>query len=146
MFFVARLVGTYTHNLEQTTRLAIPAKMRAELGKEFMLARSPSGEPCLLVYSFEDWDDVMASVNDQDASEELTFIQRSIYADAEIVSLDKYGRISVPKRFLEAAGLEHEVVLLGTGFHLELWSPEEFEKMQQRIRAVIGEKKIYLKK
>lgn len=146
MIVVARLFGRFTHNLEQKTRLAIPAKLRAELGNSFVLTVSPSGEKCLRAYTFEDWDFVMDKLNDQPSSEELTIMQRLIYLDTVSVSLDKYGRISIPTEFLEAVGIEHEVFMLGTGFHLELWNPEEFKKMEAQTRARMENKKIFLNK
>lgn len=146
MIVVARLLGMYTHSLEQQNRLAIPAKLRSELGKSFVLTVSPSGERCLLAYKYEDWDDVMEKLNDQPSSEELTFTQRSIYLNSVSVSLDKNGRISIPIRFMEAVGLKDEVCILGTGFRLELWDQKEFEKMTEQTRARMENKKIYLNK
>lgn len=142
---MARLFGRFNHNLEQKNRLAIPAKLRSELGKSFVLTVSTS-ERCLRAYTFEDWDFVMEKLNDQPSSEELTTIQRLIYMKTVSVSLDKYGRISIPIEYLEEVGIEHEVFMLGTGFHLELWSPEEYKKMEQKTMEDMKNKKVFLNK
>ncbi len=139
-------MGTYTHNLDQKNRLAIPAKLRAELGDSFVLTFSPSGERCLLAYAFEDWDDVMQKLLDQPSSEDLMLRQRNIYMNSDKIDLDAQGRMTIPTRFMEKAGFTREVFMLGTGFHLELWDPEEFQKMLERNKEIMENQITYLNK
>ena len=146
MAVVTRLFGSFTHNLDQQNRLAIPAKLRAELGDSFVLTISPSGERCLLAYTFEDWDDVMQKLSDQPASEELMLKQRYIYMDTVKADLDSHGRVTIPTQFMEKAGFQSEVLMLGVGSRMELWDPEEFRQMQERTRARIENQKIYFNK
>ena len=48
---------------------------------------------------------------------------------ASRVSLDASDRILISKRLIEHAGLNKEVVLLGTGNSVELWSKTEYDKL-----------------
>ena len=143
---VARLFGAYTHNLDQKNRLAIPAKLRAELGDSFVLTLSPSGEKCLLAYTFEDWDDVMRDFLSQPSSEDQMLRQRKLYMNTDKMDLDAQGRMTIPTRLMEQAGFRREVYMLGSGYHLEFWDPEEFEKMLERNKERMDSQKTYLNK
>jgi MraZ protein len=44
----------------------------------------------------------------------------------EEVELDRAGRILIPDRLVQFAGLEHEVVLLGVRDHLEIWDAKRW--------------------
>ena len=48
--------------------------------------------------------------------------------DRAIVEPDgKVGRISVPKKLLEAIGVNKEVVFSGNDYKIEIWAREKFE-------------------
>lgn len=136
-------MGTYTHNLEQKNRLAIPSKFRSELGESFVLTVSPSGERCLLAYTFEDWDDVMQKLVSEEPSENTVLRQRMIYMNTERIDIDSKGRMTIPMRFMEKVGLKNEVLMLGDGFHLELWDPQEFEQMLGHYKDQMENQKTY---
>ena len=138
-----RIMGTYTHNLDQKNRLAIPAKIRAELGESFILTVSPNGERCLLAYTFDGWDRVMERINDQPSSEELMLTQRFIYMNSDKIDLDGQGRMTIPAQFMQAAGFQKEVRILGVGERVEFWDPNEFRAMEERNRALMQSRKIY---
>ncbi|MBR5618429.1 MAG: hypothetical protein IKW76_01695 [Clostridia bacterium] len=143
---MARLMGTYTHNLDQQNRLAIPTKVRAELGDSFVLTVSPSGEDCLLAYSFEDWDDVMQKLIDEEPSEFTMIRQRMISINTVRADIDAKGRITIPTRFMEKAGFREEVYMLGNGYHLELWAPDKFDEMLSRYKDFTENQKTYFYK
>jgi len=42
--------------------------------------------------------------------------------------LDSAGRINIPKRMMEFAGLEKDVILVGLGNRLEIWDPSNYEE------------------
>lgn len=137
------MMGAYTHNLDQKNRLAIPAKIRAELGDSFVLTVSPSGEQCLLAYTFDGWDSVMARINDQPSSEDLMLTQRFIYMHSDKIDLDSQGRMTIPAAFMQEAGFRKEVHILGVGERVEFWDPEIFRRMQERNREIMQSKKIF---
>ena len=120
---MTRIMGEYTHNLDQKNRLQIPAKMRTELGESFVLTVSPNGDQCLLAYAFEDWDFVMEQLSNEVPSRETMNRQRMIYMNTDKIDLDAQGRMTIPTRFMEKAGFKQEVYMLGCGTHLELWDP-----------------------
>ena len=143
---VARLFGAYTHNLDQKNRLAIPAKLRSELGDSFVLTLSPCGERCLLAYTFDDWDDVMQDYLSEPSSEDQMLRQRKLYMNTDRMDLDSQGRMTIPARFVELAGFRREVFMLAVGYHVEFWDPEEYQKMLVEKKDRMDSQKGYLKR
>lgn len=131
MVIVAELMGNYTHNLDQKNRLAIPAKLREELGECFVLYIPQNGDRCLFGYSLEDWKVLMDKLNDQPVTRRLTREQRFVHLNSDRVEVDKQGRFTIPPRFMEHAGFEHEVFILGAGKRVEFWEPSRWAEMEQ---------------
>ena len=50
------LIGTYFHNVDEKGRLAVPSKMRTELGDPFYITCLTSD--CLCIYSEDEWQEV----------------------------------------------------------------------------------------
>ena len=50
------------------------------------------------------------------------------FAQTEAIDLDRSGRILIPERLLQFAGLQHEVVMIGVRDHLELWDAGRWQQ------------------
>ncbi len=50
-------------------------------------------------------------------------LRRQIYSYAELVSVDKVGRILVPQFLRDSVELGNEAMLVGAGNYFEIWSP-----------------------
>ncbi|MFO0865191.1 MAG: division/cell wall cluster transcriptional repressor MraZ [Gemmataceae bacterium] len=61
------------------------------------------------------------------ADGEARVFRRLFFAQMEAADLDKAGRIIVPPRLAQLAGLGREVVLLGVRDHLELWDADKWK-------------------
>jgi MraZ protein len=59
---------------------------------------------------------------------EARVFRRLFFPQIEAVDLDKSGRVLLPERLVEFAGLQHEVVLLGVRDHLELWDAGRWQQ------------------
>ena len=59
---------------------------------------------------------------------EARVFRRLFFAQMENVDVDKAGRVLVPERLLEYAGVKHEVALIGVRDHLELWDAERWQQ------------------
>ena len=85
----------------------------------------------------------MEKLNDQPSSGELMLTQRFIYMNSDKIELDAQGRMTIPARFMDAAGFSREVFMLGAGSRVELWDPEEFRRMEERTRERMQNQKTY---
>ena len=58
---------------------------------------------------------------------EARVFRRLFFAQMEAVDIDKAGRVLIPDRLVDFAGLKHEVVLIGVRDHLELWDAQRWQ-------------------
>ena len=126
--------GVSTLNLDSKGRLAIPAKHRELLSvmseNRVMITLNPEG--CLLIYPKIEWLPVYEQLRKLSGTQ--AGIARVILGFAEELELDSAGRILVPTKLRELAGLDKEVALVGQGNKFELWSEQaHLAKIRQTI-------------
>jgi MraZ protein len=51
-------------------------------------------------------------------------LRRLIFSNAELVEVDKIGRILIPQFLREAGNLDGDAVIVGMSDHFEIWSPQ----------------------
>lgn len=120
-------LGQYSYTLDSKGRLTIPSRYRDYLQGELVVTRGM--DHCLTVYPIEMWREITTKVNALPLMrKETRQLRRYMYADAVNVELDKQGRILVPDRLRELAGLElsEEVLIVGVDTFIELWNPKRW--------------------
>ena len=133
-------VGSYPHTLDAKKRVFIPAKYRDELGEEFYITRKFG--KYLSVYTREDWQSYVEKIErlPESVAEE---IQDYILGAAQKCSPDASGRIILDERLMKHAGIEKNVVFVGAGRQIRIWSEEawnereanrDHEKMRQTMQ------------
>lgn len=115
--------GEYNHTIDVKGRLIIPSKFRELLGDEFVVTKGLDG--CLFVYNNEEWvafEEKLRSLplTNKDARQFVRFF----LAGAADVEVDKQGRILLPSVLREFAKLSKDIVLIGAGSRIEVWSKE----------------------
>jgi MraZ protein len=132
--------GQYEHSLDAKDRITIPARFRAALAEGVVLAQGL--EPCVEVYSESAYSDVerrfLADLNPFDREGRRT--QRRFHARSEDEKLDSAGRVRLPKRLIEHAGLEGPCVIAGVMNRLEIWNPERWASENEAIDALVEER------
>ena len=126
-------MSEYNHTIDAKGRLSIPTKFRDSLGQEFVISKGMDG--CLFVYANEDWiafEQKLRELPKFTVKQTRTF-SRYFLAGAAQVELDKQGRILVPPHLREFAGLEKDVVLVGVGDRVEIWSKENWEAANEAV-------------
>ena len=106
------LLGEHDHALDDKNRLTLPAKLRDELGEGVVVTVGIDG--CLTAYA----ERIRAL---DPLSREGRMMQRHFFAQAVRADLDKQGRMVLPARLLESAGIGREVTVAGVYDHLEIW-------------------------
>ena len=74
---------------------------------------------------------MMDRFDSQAPSRALTLQRRMIFKNADRVEVDKQGRITIPNYFMEVAGFDREIFILGAGRHVELWAPDLWDSMEE---------------
>lgn len=65
-------------------------------------------------------------------NQEHRLLQRTFFSRFSEVELDSNGRFLVTKSMLTYAGLDKDVVFVGMGNRMEMWSPERYEEFLVR--------------
>ena len=121
-------MGQYNHTIDTKGRLIVPSKFRERLGDEFVVSKGMDG--CLFVYANEDWTAFEQKLTSLPLiNKEARKFARFFLAGASQVEVDKQGRILIASNLREFAGLDKDVVLVGVGSRIEIWSKENWENM-----------------
>jgi len=115
--------GTYEHTLDDRGRVALPARYRQEFLQGVVLTLGSEG--CIEVYTPSGFD----HMSDDFASDPATSLRgrrsrRRFDAQSFDTELARQGRILVPARFRQLAGLNGAVTIIGRRECLEIWNPE----------------------
>jgi MraZ protein len=122
------LTGTYSRTLDEKKRLALPRRVREQLGDPGTLFVTPGPDQCLWLYTQQGLDQLADKLDRAPAADaEARVFRRLYFAQTETVDLDRSGRILVPERLVQFAGLQRDVVLLGVRDHLELWDGQRWQ-------------------
>jgi len=118
------LTGTYSRSLDEKKRLAVPKKLCEEFGEGDLthLYVAPGMDKSLSLYSQAGFARLAEKIADHTSNRaDVRNYVRLFYSRAEKVELDSQGRIRIPDRLSELAGLTRDVVLLGVHDHVEIW-------------------------
>jgi len=125
--------GRYTNVLDAKGRINMPARFREMAEKEgdgeqrFILTRGT--EPYIAMFTVTEWrrkvNELEEKVSD---GEQRRILNRRIHYHASNQKIDKQGRINIPAELIAYAGLEKEVVVMGTGKKIEIWNPSNLDK------------------
>ena len=118
-------MGEYNDTIDAKGRLIVPAKFREQLGEAFVITNGNDG--CLNIYTNEDWETFLGKLQLLPNNRDKREIVRKFVAQANMVEIDKQGRILVPPALREHAGLEKDVVLAGVIDKIEVWDKDRWE-------------------
>ena len=122
------LTGTHPRTLDDKKRLALPRRVREQLGEPQTLFVTPGPDQCLWLYTQDGLERLAERLDRSPATDaEVRVFRRLYFAQTESVDVDRNGRILIPERLVQFAGLRHDVVLIGVRDHLELWDAERWQ-------------------
>ena len=119
-------MGEYNHTIDPKGRLIVPAKFRETLGDKFVVTRG--FDECLFAYDNEEWQKFEEKVRALPiTNKDARKFTRFFLAGAAACEVDKQGRILLPGNLREYGALTKDVVLVGAGGHVEIWSKEKYD-------------------
>ena len=125
------MIGKYSARLDEKNRLIVPAKLREELGEQFVVTLGVNcGHRCLTVYTAAEWKTLSDNLN------ALSISQRGgatslIFMNAAECTPDKQFRFSLTSFLLDYAGIDREVMVVGRAGQAEIWNAEEFAQFER---------------
>ncbi|MDY5585376.1 MAG: division/cell wall cluster transcriptional repressor MraZ [Arcanobacterium sp.] len=113
-------LGTFEPRLDDKGRLILPAKFRDQLSSGLVVTRGQ--EHCLYVFPMDEFSRLLEKLQQAPmTSKEARTYTRVFLSGANDQELDKQGRISLPANLREYANLERDLVVIGSGNHVEIW-------------------------
>ena len=139
-------LGEYRHTLDSKKRTFLPSKLREKLGSEVVIARGV--DKCLTLYTAEGWKKFEEKIEELPPIRARA-VRRWLYGFSGEVTIDSQGRIAIPKNLVEYAELEgkksdddkeekgnvYNIVSVGVGDHVEIWSEQEYENVINNMSA-----------
>ncbi len=129
---MVNFLGSYTYTVDHKGRVNVPVKFRKHIRTDeddtLIITRGLDG--CLFVYPIDEWEKIDTRLRELPVTNQNTRIFiRMLSSQAVAVSMDKQGRIALPRQLIELAGIDTEALIVGTLDHFELWSPKAYEKV-----------------
>ena len=122
------MTGEYQHTIDNKGRLFIPARLREELGEAFYITKGLDN--CLFIYSLQNWKGIEERIGALPLSKSRN-LQRTLFASASKCELDAQGRILVPQKLREYAGLIKDVTVIGVSNRAEIWDAKRWKQIEE---------------
>ncbi len=144
-----RFVSSYTNKVDAKGRVSVPASFRSILARDGF-----DGVFCYPSLDSQTLDAGGSSLIDEihtllegldPYSDERDELSLALFGESEILKIDQDGRVVLPPRLREHAGITDSAVFVGVGHKFQLWSPERFEARRQGARRRVVELKTLLR-
>ena len=130
------LIGEYIHTIDEKSRVSMPAKFRAELGKKVII--TPGLDSCLFIFTIKEWAKVSKKLSDSE--NDISFLKadqrsfnRYMFGRAAEVEMDSIGRILIPEFLKERIGLKDKAAIIGVKDRVEVWNDKVWSKNQEAV-------------
>lgn len=148
---MVRFLGNIEAKTDAKGRVFIPAGFRKQLqaaSEERLVLRKDVFQDCLVLYPESVWfatqNQLRQRLNKWNAKHQQIF--RQFVSDAEIMVPDGNGRILLPKRYLQMAGIQSDVRFIGVDNTIEIWAKERAEQpfmnpeeFSEALQDILGE-------
>jgi len=127
--------GTFEFTLDAKNRLTVPSRFRAAFADGVVLAIGLDGTAG--VWHPEDYEAYTAEAlaGLRPLSEDYRRLDRTFSHNSWDTELDGAGRVMLPPRLVQHAGLSKDVLLAGTRRCLEIWDREAWIAYNERSLA-----------
>jgi MraZ protein len=131
-------LGEFEHSLDVKGRVILPAKFRDQLADGAVVTKGRGG--CLWVLTPEEFLSVSNLVREQSkrGAKELN-AARTFFSGSDEIQPDRQGRVALPAKLREFAGLEREVVVAGVFSRIEIWNRERWRELEEVGAAALTE-------
>jgi len=120
-------VGKYNNSIDSKSRVIVPAKFREELGSKCIIAKAL--DECLTIYTYEEWEKFVAKLDAlPTGNPNARKVKRHYFSSAAECDVDKQGRLTIPQDLKAYAGIEKELITVGSNKTIEIWSKEYWEE------------------
>lgn len=117
-------IGRHYHKLEDKGRISLPKKFR-EVETDWIVTRGLDGG--LFVFKKNDFLEKVEEIANRSFTKKRNrdFV-RLMVNEAQEISVDANGRVSLPEYLINLAGLSKDVVVVGSFNYLEIWDQTKY--------------------
>ena len=138
---MALLKGEYQATLDEKGRISIPARFREGIPHNMLVLTKGMYEACIWALTPENHEKVIESLRNfwsANADMSMTPWQKDMFDhrasfftyEAEI---DKTGRIMIPQKFRDHAGLVKDCMITSDGFRIEIWDTVRYAEYERKV-------------
>lgn len=131
-------LGEHQHTLDEKGRVIMPARFRDRLSGGLVFA--PGQDRCIDVFpvaTFERRVEKLRGLPREDGR--ARGFLRVLLAGAHQDTLDGQGRVTIPPRLREYAGLDRELTVVGADERAEIWDRATWEAYRQEAEAAFAD-------
>lgn len=130
------LLGQYEVSVGQEGRIALPARVRKEIGDKVIITYG--FEKSLIVVSEANWTRLISELKSSSLfASNARDTKRFLFGGASSASLDKQGRFLLPEYLREYAEIEDEVIFVGLESYAEIWDKKRWVKHTSALQGEI---------
>ncbi len=124
--------GAFPYRIDDKGRLKMPAEFVAELGESFTIIRGMG--KYLWILPEHEWSTMVTQLRGESMADQRAMpLQRWFIGSAVTTALDGQGRVALPTVLRDHAAIKHEVMLVGVGTRIELWSRERWDAYEAEV-------------
>jgi MraZ protein len=129
---MTNLIGEFECKIDSKGRIMVPSGLVKQLPEEalnkFVINRG--FEKCLVLYPKNEWETISKEINQLNLynKKNRDFV-RYFFRGATELAMDGNKRLLFPKKLLEYASIEKELVLFAFSNRIEVWDKASYENM-----------------
>jgi MraZ protein len=131
---MATFIGDYTCKIDAKGRIILPMAFKKQLpatAQDHFVVRRDIFERCLVLYPGEDWNRQLERIRSRinPYNREHNLFLRNFFKGTAELTLDNNNRLLIPRRLLDLAGINRDVVLAGQDGRIEIWAADLYDKI-----------------
>ena len=135
-------LGKHDYSMDERGRVPMPPRFREALMQGIILTQG-APDRCIRAYPVTGFEDQASEYLNQPVTTRTgRVMRRGFFSGAYQAELDRQGRVLVPPVLRQWAGLDGQVVVVGTGEGIEIWNAGEFEAVltqeEPEFRQTLG--------
>ncbi len=127
-------LGEYKHSCDDKNRLRLPPKFKKELTGSLVLTKGNDG--CLFIVPKNQFEVILEKINNLpmfDSKAQLPI--RMLFSSAVELQEDNQGRFLLPLNLKDFAKINKDVIFIGVGNRIELWSQENWNSYCEKANS-----------
>ena len=139
---MSQFLGEYEVPIDEKGRIFIPAELRRKLlpedGDTLVVIRGLDG--CLTAHPLQSWSAISKKIMElPQTDQKVRLFSRGTLSQAAELKLDRQGRVNLPRKLLERAGIGDRMTVIGALDKLEFWNPEAWRIYMEQAESTLEE-------